>query len=233
MKELGAREVHVWLVSLDVSPAQRRRLASLLSADERERATRYRAAPARDRFVVARTALREILGRYARLPPERLRFGYPCACGRADCEPSRRKPRLELETHTVPLRFNVSHADGLAMIAVSRGREVGVDVERIRPGIEIASVASWILGANEAGALAALPDRERLDAFYRSWTRWEAHAKARGDGRSPPDERDGENGPWWFGDLTPAPGYRAALAVEGGACLVRTCWWSDARPAMP
>ena len=231
--ELGAGEAHVWLASLNVSPVERGRLASLLSADERERATRYRAAAAHDRFVVARATLREILGRYAGLPPERLRFGYPCACGRAGCEPPRRKPRLELETDLAPLRFNVSHSDGLATIAVSAGREVGVDVERIRPGIEIAPVARWALGANEAGALAALPDRERLDAFYRSWTRREAHAKGRGDGLAPPDERDGENGPWWFGDLTPAPGYRAALAVEGGACVVRTCWWTDGRPAGP
>ena len=222
--ELGAREAHVWLVSLDVSPARRRRLASLLSADERERASRYRVAAVRDRFVVARASLREILGSCAGLPPEHLRFGYPCACGRADCEPSRRKPRLELETEAAPLRFSVSHADGLAMIAVSHGREVGVDLERIRPGIAIASVAMFVLGAKEAGALAALPDRERLDAFYRSWTRREAHAKARGDGLAPPDERDGDNGPWWFGDLTPPPGYRAALAVEGDACAVRTHW---------
>ena len=171
--ELRAREAHVWLVSLDVAPARRGRLASLLSADEREREGRYRDAAARDRFVISRGALREILSRYAGLPPERLRFSHPCRCGGAGCEPSRRKPRLELDA---PLHFNVSHSDGLAAIAVMRAGEVGVDVERVRPGIAVASVARHVLGANEAEALAALPDRERLDAFYRSWTRREAHA---------------------------------------------------------
>ena len=182
--ELGDSEAHVWLVPLDLSSAR----PSLLTPDEQERASRYRAADARDRFVAARAALREILGRYAGLPPERLRFDYPCACGRADCEPSQRKPRLAPET----VRFNVSHTDGLALVVVAREREVGVDVEEIRPGIELASVARHVLGADEAEALAALPERERLDAFYGRWTRREAHAKARGDGLAPPGEREGE-----------------------------------------
>ena len=198
--------VDVWLVSLDASPARR----SVLSEDERERASRYRAPEARERFVVTRAALREILGRYSGLAPEGLRFGYPCACGRADCAPSSRKPRLDLETD---LRFNVSHTEGLALIAVTRGREVGVDVERVKPGIEIEPLAKHVLGA--------LPEGDRLEAFYRSWTRREAHAKARGDGLAPP----GDNGRWWLTDLTPAPGYQAALAVEGGACPVRMREW--------
>jgi 4'-phosphopantetheinyl transferase len=202
-------EAHVWLVSLDGSPNM-----SLLSADERDRARRYRAPEARDRFVLARAALREILGGYVGLPPEQLRFAYPCACGRDDCEPSRRKPRVEPDT----LRFNVSHTEGLALIAVSRGRELGVDVERVRP---LAAAATWALDANEAEAIAALPEPERLDAFYRAWTRREAHAKARGDGLAPTDER----GRWWFVELTPTPGYRAALAVEGGPCAVLTRSW--------
>jgi 4'-phosphopantetheinyl transferase len=198
--------IDVWLVSLEASPAGR----SLLSEDERERANRYRAPEARERFVITRTALREILAREAGLPPERLRFSYPCACGRADCEPSHRKPRLDLETD---LRFNVSHTNGLALIAVTRGRELGVDVERVQPGIAIEPLAKHVLGA--------LPEGDRLEAFYRSWTRREAYAKARGDGLAPP----GENGRWWFRDLIPAPGYRAALAVEGGECEVQTRRW--------
>jgi 4'-phosphopantetheinyl transferase len=198
--------IDVWLVSLEASPARR----SVLSKDERQRASRYRVSEARERFVVTRAALREILGRYAGLPPERLRFSYPCACGRADCDPSSRKPRLDPETD---LRFNVSHTKGLALIAVTSGREVGVDVERVEPGIEIEPLAKHVLGA--------LPEGDRLEAFYRSWTRREAHAKARGDGLAPP----GENGCWWVTDLTPAPGYRAALAVEGVECEVQTRWW--------
>jgi 4'-phosphopantetheinyl transferase len=198
--------IELWLVSLDRSPARQ----SVLSADERERAERYRSTAARERFVVTRAALREIVGRYVGSPPEQLRFSYPCACGRADCEPSQRKPRLDLETS---LRFNVSHSDGLAAIAVTRGRELGVDVERVRPEIAIEPIATHALGP--------LPDDEGLDAFYRAWTRREAHAKARGDGLAPPDDRAS----WWFSDLVPAPGYRGALAVAGGACELRTRWW--------
>jgi 4'-phosphopantetheinyl transferase len=198
--------IDVWLVNLEAAPAR----ASLLSEDERERASRYRAPETSERFVITRTALREILARYAGLPPEDLRFSYPCACGRADCVPSSRKPRLDPETD---LRFNVSHTKGLALIAVTRGRELGVDVERVQSGIAIEPLAKHVLGA--------LPAGDRLDAFYRSWTRREAHAKARGDGLAP----RGENGRWWVTDLTPAPGYLAALAVEGGECAVKTRRW--------
>src|SRR5206468_603312 len=82
--------------SLAVPPDRRAFLEDLLSADERVRESRYRLPAARERFVVARGTLREILGRYSGLPPEQLRFSYPCVCGRVDCVPSQRKPRLGL-----------------------------------------------------------------------------------------------------------------------------------------
>jgi 4'-phosphopantetheinyl transferase len=194
--KLDPSEVRVWLVSLDVAPGRRAALERLLSPDERERADRYLVPAPRERFVVARGTLREILGRHTGRPPEQLRFSYPCVCGQADCMPSRRKPRLELEDGVPPLRFNLSHTDGLAMIAVSIGRELGIDVERVA---------------------------HRPEAFYRSWTRTEAHAKARGTGLGP--SNDLEAGRWWLGDLPAPPGYLASLAVEGAECSVETGWW--------
>lgn len=223
---IASLEAHVWLVSLDVSPSRRAELRRLLSADERDRARRYRIPAARERFVVARGLLREVLGRYSGLAPEALRFSYPCVCGRADCTPARRKPRLELEPGHPPLRFNLSHTDGVAMIAVTAGSEVGVDLERIRPTTAVEAIAERVLGAREAGALRALPDGERVEAFYRTWTRREARAKARGTGLAPPPA--GPESGWWFHDLPAPPGCAAALAVEGGEHEVRTGWWPTA-----
>src|SRR5919198_2942147 len=151
-------EVRVWTVSLDVSPDRRLHLESLLSPDERERADRYLVRAPRDRFVVARGTLREVLGRSTGLPPEQLRFSYPCVCGRPDCVPSRRKPRLEVD-HALPSpRFNVAHTEGLALLAVAVGREVGVDVERIERDAAIGPIVERAFGADDGAALRALPD---------------------------------------------------------------------------
>jgi 4'-phosphopantetheinyl transferase len=213
---LADGEAHVWLVSLDVPSARRAELEGTLSPDERERADRYRSGGARERFVVARGTLREVLGEYCGLAPERLRFSYQCACGREGCEPSQRKPRLDPED----LRFNVSHTDGLAVIAVARDAEVGIDIERVRPDTDVEAIAERILGH----ALRELPEAERPGAFYRDWTRREARGKARGDGIAPVD---GDGTRWWVSEVAAPEGYVAALALEGGKRAVRTAWWPE------
>ena len=215
---LGSDEAHVWLVSLEVPAPRRAQLESTLSPDERERADRYRASAARERFVVARGSLRELLGAYCGLAPERLRFSYPCACGRADCEPSRRKPRLEPEA----VRFNLSHTDGLATIAVALDAEVGIDVERVRLDTAVEAIAERVLDAGKAEALRTLPQADRPAAFYRAWTRREAYGKARGDGLAPLDD---DAARWWVAEPATPHGYAAALAIEGRERAVRTRWW--------
>jgi 4'-phosphopantetheinyl transferase len=179
-----------------VDEDRRAALERLLSPDEAERAARYLMPTPRQRFVVARGSLREILGRMTGLRPEDLRFSYPCVCGRPECEPSSRKPRLDLPGE--PLRFNLTHTEGLAMVAVSVAREVGIDAERI--------------------------DR-RDEAFHRDWTRKEALAKAKGDGLVLGGTGPGEADGWWLCDLPAPPGYVASLAVEGRGCRVSTDWW--------
>lgn len=240
---LGPGEVHVWLVSLDVTADRRAFLESLLSADERDRAERYRVRAPRERFVVARGTLREVLGRSSSLPPEQLRFSYPCVCGRPDCKPSQRKPRLELEPGLPPLRFNLAHTERLAMSAVSIGRELGIDLERVKPAA-MGPIAERAFGVEELTALHALPEAQRVEAFYRGWTRKEAYAKATGRGFAlPPGDFEVslapgearalrsvrgdscEAGRWWFRDLPVPAGYLASLAVEGSDCVVRTGWW--------
>ncbi|CAA9549445.1 MAG: hypothetical protein AVDCRST_MAG19-668, partial [uncultured Thermomicrobiales bacterium] len=72
---LGADAVHVWRAALD-RPGELPGLLAALSADERERAGRFRADRDRGRFVAARGLLREILGRYLGREPGSLRFRY-------------------------------------------------------------------------------------------------------------------------------------------------------------
>ncbi len=187
-------EVQVWSISLDVPVERRAALERLLSPDERERADRYLVNGPRERFVVARGTVREVLGELTGISPEQLRFSYPCLCGKPDCRPSARKPRLERKA----LQFNVSHTEGLAMLAVSGDHEVGVDVERIDG---------------------------KPEAFYRGWTRKEAYAKGKGNGLALGQAEAGEVDGWWLSDLPAPAGYVASLAVEGDGCPVRTGWW--------
>ena len=73
---LQSDEVHVWRVSLEVDATEVKSLAPVLSADERERAGRFRFHKDRDNFTVARGMLRVLLGRYLNLEPSRLEFSY-------------------------------------------------------------------------------------------------------------------------------------------------------------
>src|SRR5919199_1621700 len=94
------------------------------------------------------------------------------------------KPALATGTGGVPLRFNVSHSHGLALYAITRDREVGVDVERIRPEVAQEKIAERFFSPREVTVLRALPTPLQATAFFACWTRKEAYIKATGDGLS-------------------------------------------------
>ncbi len=217
-------EVHVWRVDLDGVPEGA--VASSLSADERERAGRFRFERDRRRFVVARGVLRRLLGRYLDREPARVRFGYG----------PRGKPFVAAGGG---LRFNLSHSAGLALLAFGWRREVGVDVERVRPVPEAEDIARRYFSRWEEAELRRLPAGERQAAFFRCWTRKEAFVKATGDGLSRPlDGFDVTLAPgeparllrlagepaaghrFWIEDVSPGRGFAAALAVEGSPARV-------------
>jgi 4'-phosphopantetheinyl transferase len=192
----------------------------------------------RDRFIAGRGLLRAILGRYLGLPPERLRFYYG----------PQGKPALDPDSEEDGIQFNVSHCHDFALFAVTRGRQVGIDLERIRPLPEAGQVAERFFSAQERSVFHALPESDRQLAFFRCWTRKEAFIKAEGQGLSLPLDgfdvslapgqpakllavkRDPEEASRWsLYDLWPAPGFVAAVAAEGsGWCLRRWQWREDA-----
>lgn len=120
---LRDNQVHVWSASLDVSPAHLSALHRILSEEEREKEKRLRFQWDKDRYVVSEAVLRAILGRYLGAPPASLRF----------VRNPHGKPTLAPELGT-DLRFNMSHSQNLALYAITRGREVGVDVESVQTG---------------------------------------------------------------------------------------------------
>jgi 4'-phosphopantetheinyl transferase len=144
------------------------------------------------------------------------------------------------------LRFNVSHSHGLALYAVTRRRKIGIDIERVRPISGPEQLAARFFSAGENAELCALPEHVKHEAFFNCWTRKEAYVKARGEGLSLPlnqfdvslnpgeparllrVERDPQEAARWsLQGLTPAPGYVAALAVEGHGWRL-ACWeWRE------
>lgn len=236
---LSDDDVHVWRASLDPPASVVERLERTLATDERERAGRFRFSRHRSHFIAARGMLRAILGLYLEAEPAALYFQYG----------PRGKPGLAGDGDDGTLRFNLSHSGELALYAVARGRELGIDVEQIRSDRSDESIARRFFSPSEVEALLALPEGERRDAFFRCWTRKEAYIKARGDGlslaldqfdvslapgepatllRTRQDAADAAR--WSLRDLPAGPGYAAALAVEGKSWRLR-CWqWDPAAP---
>jgi 4'-phosphopantetheinyl transferase len=219
-------EVHVWSAPLEQPPEQVEGLLRVLSADERERAGRYRVPRTRAEFVTARGLVRVLLAGYLGRAPEALTFatgpqGKPALAGGG-------------------LHFNVSHTHGLALFAFTELGEVGVDVEEVRPRVTYLDLAERFFAPGESALLRGLPPEVSLQAFFNAWTRKEAFLKATGLGLSfgservevtllPDDEPrilsvgGGPAGRWSLTALAPAPGYVGALAIERPDARVR-CW---------
>jgi 4'-phosphopantetheinyl transferase len=227
---LESGEVHVWRVDQEAVKGGLGLLGATLDSAERARAERFRRPPDRDAFLLFHGMSRVLLGRYLGEPAARIRLRAP----------PDGKPFLEDGNGQRPLEFNLSHSGGLALLAVTRGRPVGVDIERIRPEADDERIAQRFFSPEEVAALAAVPSERRSEAFFACWTRKEAYLKARGVGLSlplrsfavsvipgrPPALLWSEAGAqeiarWSFRDLSPAPGYAGALAAEGTGWTLR------------
>jgi 4'-phosphopantetheinyl transferase len=222
-------EVHVWRACLDLPARCVDDLEQTLNEEERARARRFSFEDGRRRFVVCRGLLRKLLGGYTGLAPERVEFSYGL----------HGKPALGQQRGPRTLRFNVSHSKDLALYAITAGREVGVDVECIRPDLASLEVAERFFSRGEVAALRASPPRDRARAFFECWTRKEAYIKARGEGLSLPlhyfqvsigpgaaallDVTDDpeEVSRWTLHALDPGEGFTAALAAEGRGWRLR------------
>jgi hypothetical protein len=121
------------------------------------------------------------------------------------------------------LRFSPSRSGSLAVVAVARDQDVGVDVEGVRPNLDFIGIASRALGDGVARELASKSGEERVTGFYRAWVREEARGKCRGTGLVEPDE-EGRETPMLVTDLELSEGYAGALAVAGHLGGVRCCW---------
>lgn len=199
-RRLPAGEVHVWVARLGTDDD------ADLSTEERERAARLLFEGDRRRFVAAHVFLRRVLAQYLGCTPD----AVPIAPGASG------KPQLGSS-----LRFNLAHSDDVAVCALALDREVGIDVERVRPVRDLDALARRVLSKREYAAFRASGDER---AFLTAWTRKEAVLKARGEGlaREPAalDASVDVEG-WTVQAFDAAPGFVASVAAEGDGWVVR------------
>jgi 4'-phosphopantetheinyl transferase len=145
----------------------------MLDDAERDRAERFHFGRDRLRFVLRRAYLRRILAGYLEIEPSAVRI-HVSSLGRP-----RLDPRCDLE-------FSTSHSEGMAVVAVARGRQVGVDIERFRDVDDALGLASGLFSEPEIDLLRSTPLPARSRVFLGLWTRKEATAKALGIGLAIP-----------------------------------------------
>jgi 4'-phosphopantetheinyl transferase len=231
---LSDRDVHVWRAELNHSGTAQS-FFRILAPDERSRAEKFYFQKDRDRFIIARAILRVILSQYLHVEPDQVRFCYgPYG-----------KPALIGIEGDKAVRFNVSHSHDLALYAVARGREVGLDVEYMREDFASEAIAEHFFSRGEVEALRELPANRRTEGFFNCWTRKEAYIKGTGLGLSLPLGQFDvslvpgdpaallsvrENSPgaseWSLRELRPGLGYAAAIAVAGRNWRL-SCWCLD------
>lgn len=229
-------DVHVWSAELNQNSASVRKLANLLSPDELERSRSFHFQQDRDGFITGRGILRIILAGYLGEDPTNLEFRYS----------SFGKPSLLFPANSVDLKFNMAHSRRVALVAVNWDRQIGIDLEYIRPVKEVGRIAHSLISAEEKTKFDSLGRGDQVRAFFEYWTRREAIGKATGDGlTSRPDVsqqsmvttdrtsthngRSRQSRIMSVRSLAPATDYLGALAVDGSWSSLECYRWAGCR----
>ena len=214
-----ADEIHVWHAWLDREVEALQQLESTLSPDEIARANRFHFAKDKNHYIAGRGLLRALLGRYLGEAPASLEFSYG----------EHGKPSLAGANVASGLSFNLSHSGGLAVYAFAKKRNLGIDVERIKPDFVSEDIARRYFSTREVNDLLSVPPERRPEAFFHCWTRKEAYLKARGTGLQiplnsfsvsllpgrPVEFLGGLDSCWHLAAFDPAEGYSAAVVYDG------------------
>ncbi len=170
---LEPNTIHLWGVTLDGSASCLARCREWLDEVERDRAARRVRIGDREQFVFAHGGLRAVLSRYLGVSPELVKFD------RSD----RGKPMLaeELRDRSA-ITFNLSHAHGRALVAVSRAQEVGIDLEPVRSDVQVENLSRRFFTQSEHTTIMQSAPDQRAAIFFRYWVAKEAVLKAQGIG---------------------------------------------------
>ncbi len=195
---------------------------------ELAQAARFYFEKDRRRYIVTRALVRTVLSRYAAdIAPESWRFETN----------SYGRPHIANDFASArSLSFNITHTDGLIVLAVAREQTLGVDAENTETRPVSPTLADSFFAPEEAAALRTVDAAHWQQRFFEYWTLKESYIKARGMGLSIPLDKFSFTFPadgsvelyvhpeqqdlaarWRFWQFTLAPSYVAALCVERDA----------------
>jgi 4'-phosphopantetheinyl transferase len=200
------------------------RYQSLLSNDELAQMARFHFARDRHQFLITRALIRTSLSNYFQVDPSRWQFARN----------SYGKPEIHHPDKALPVRFNISHSDGLVICGITRDCDIGVDVEdRQRTTRAALDGLSRYFSPQEIEDLRMLPEHEQKQRFFDYWTLKESYIKARGKGLAIPLDQfsfhfrknslvefrvnpglDDNAGDWQFWRFPVADRYQVAMAVK-------------------
>lgn len=224
--DLPGNEIHLYFSFPEKisDPALLHQYESLLTDDELTQMSRLYFARHRHQYLITRALIRTCLSSYFEVEPADWKFG----------KNGYGKPEISFPGQSWPVRFNLSHCDGLIMCGITRDHAIGVDAEDAQrsTGAAFESLTSYF-SAEEIEALNQLPPEQKKQRFFDYWTLKESYIKARGMGLAIPLDKfsfqfkaDRLNGfqlhpdlkddatHWQFWRMPMAEKYRIAVAVN-------------------
>lgn len=205
LPELNADSIHIWGVHVPGVLGGLGTLETVLEKEEREKAARFHREADRQSSIAARGALRVLLSGYTGIPAGEIRFQYT----------ENGKPHVA----DSDVAFNVSHSGDWVVLAFGRNRRIGVDIERIKPGMDVMPIASRYFTPEESAFIENAEDRQA--GFFQLWARKEAYVKACGStlfaelsSFSVPMDGNGEKNGWHFRRLEAGSKYAAAVVTD-------------------
>ncbi|MFS4481476.1 4'-phosphopantetheinyl transferase family protein [Hyunsoonleella sp. 2307UL5-6] len=224
---ISDNSIHVWLVTLNTLRNKIQFFKEILSKEELIKASKFRFDKDRQQFIITRGVLRYLSGNYLKINPKDVNLIYS----------EFGKPYFDMDT---TLKFNVSHAEDLAVIGFVNNYDFGIDVEYTKRTFDILDIVDNYFSKHEIKALKKIAKPLQTEAFYRGWTRKEAFVKAKSKGLSFPldsfsisietDENaelyetiwdENEKDLWRIIPFQTTKGYKAAFAVKGTISSVK------------
>ncbi len=213
--KLTKNEVHLWLAFSDTIQEPELLVAynELLTAEEQNKHQRFHFKQHQHQYLITRALIRSILSRYIDIHPSLWRFS------------TNQYGRPEVITDILPLRFNLSHTEGLIICGVVLEQDIGVDVENIKRNNATKDIAKRFFSAQE---VTDLYSKSTNNSFFDYWTLKESYIKACGMGLSLPLNKftfhiteqisfnsELDNDKWQFWLLEPTLQHKIAISVRG------------------
>jgi 4'-phosphopantetheinyl transferase len=170
--KIFGRSIHLYWFLLDDYIHNIKYYNDILSIDEIYRADNFHFEKDRNRFIISRGILREILFNYIEIPPNNILFSYS----------EYGKPFIMEKQNQDNINFNLSHSDKMMLVGITHKFDIGVDIEKMKMIYNMEDIICRYALEADKEKIKRCSEEEKIEAFYRWWTRNESIGKATGFG---------------------------------------------------